>query len=110
GFNPAIAYQIHCSACHGEFLGGNGPISLWIYPIPKDLRNADFLRNYTRERVMNSIIHGVKGTPMPPWGEVAPGKATPKDEIPVLTKNEIHQLTEWIFSTLPGGTLMQQTQ
>ena len=22
GFNPALAYQIHCAQCHGEFLGG----------------------------------------------------------------------------------------
>ncbi len=110
GFNPAIAYQIHCSQCHGEFLGGNGPVSLWIYPIPKNLRNADFLRNYTRERVINSITHGVKGTPMPPWGEVAPGKESTRDGIPVLTKSEINQLTDWIFSTLPGKTIIQQSQ
>ena len=109
GFNPAIAYQIHCSQCHGEFLGGNGPVSVWIYPIPKNLRNAEFLRNYTRERVINSITHGVKGTPMPPWGEVAP-KPTTKDGLPVLTKQEIAQLTEWLFSTLPGGTIIQKTE
>lgn len=110
GFNPALAYQIFCSQCHGEYLGGNGPVSTWIYPIPKNLRNAEFLRNYTRERVINSITHGVKGTPMPPWGEVAPDKIHEKDNFPVLTKAEIHQLAEWIFSTLPGSTIIQQSE
>lgn len=109
GFNPALAYDIHCSQCHGEYLGGNGPVSQWIYPIPKNLRNAEFLRNYTRERVINSITHGVKGTPMPPWGEVA-SKLTTKDEMPVLSKDEILQLANWIFSTLPGGTIIQHPE
>ena len=110
GFNPAVAYQIHCSQCHGEYLGGNGPVSVWIYPIPKNLRNAEFLRQYTLQRVKDSITHGVKGTPMPPWGEVAPGKPTTKDGIPVLTKAEIDQLSEWIFSSLPGGTVIQHPE
>jgi mono/diheme cytochrome c family protein len=109
GFNPSLAFQTLCSQCHGEYLGGNGPVSIWIYPIPKNLRNAEFLRNYTKARVINSITHGVKGTPMPPWGEVAE-KPTNKDGIPVLTKVEIEQLAEWIFSTLPGSTVIQQPQ
>lgn len=107
GFNPAIAYQIHCSQCHGEFLGGNGPVSDWIYPIPKNLRSSEFLRNYTRDRVINSIIHGIKGTPMPPWGEVA-AKPTTSDGLPVLTRAEIEQLAEWLFSTLPGHTMFEK--
>lgn len=109
GFNPALAYQLYCSQCHGEFLGGNGPVSPWIYPIPKNLRNAEFLRNYTRERIVNSITHGVKGTPMPPWGEVAEGKAS-QGTGPVLNKAEINQLVDWLFSTLPGATILQHPE
>lgn len=109
GFNPELAFQMHCAQCHGEYLGGNGPVSVWIYPVPKNLRNAEFLRNYTRERVVNSIMHGVKGTPMPPWGEASP-KPTTQDGIPVLTQEEIKQLTEWLFSTIPGGTVIQGSQ
>lgn len=109
GFNPALAYEIHCSQCHGEFLGGDGPIAKWIYPIPKNLRNADFLRNLTKERVIFSITHGVKGTPMPPWGEVATDK--PKaDGIPILTKSEIAQLVDWLFANLPGGTVIRGSE
>ena len=37
GFDPAQAFQIHCSQCHGDHRQGNGPVSQWIYPIPKNL-------------------------------------------------------------------------
>jgi mono/diheme cytochrome c family protein len=110
GFNPAIAYQNYCSQCHGDYLGGNGPVTPWIYPIPKDLRNAEFLRNYTRERISDSIKHGIKGTPMPPWGEIQKEKSEFKDAKPVLTTFEIEQLTDWIFSTLPGSTIIPSSQ
>ena len=99
GFNPAEAYQIHCAQCHGEYLQGNGPVAEWIYPIPKNLRNADFLRNLTRERVITSIAHGVKGTPMPPWGE---------GDHPVLTPTQIQQLANWIFASLPGAEVIRK--
>jgi len=105
GFNPRIAYETLCLQCHGDYLQGNGPVAEWIYPIPKNLRNADFLRNYSKENVIAALTHGVKGTPMPPWGEIAPGKTS--DGIPVLTKNEIIQLTDWLFSSLPGSQVIR---
>jgi mono/diheme cytochrome c family protein len=107
GFDPATAYKIHCLQCHGEFLHGNGPVAEWLYPIPKNLRNADFLRNFTKENVINSIIHGVKGTPMPPWGEVAEGKLSTYFP-PVLLEGEIKQLVDWLFSSLLGGTVIKE--
>lgn len=110
GFNPAIAYQLYCSQCHGEYLGGNGPVAPWIYPVPKNLRNAEFLRNYTKERVRDSIIHGIRGTPMPPWGEIAPEKSSTSDGVSVLSRNEIDQLVDWLFSNLPGGTIIPHSQ
>lgn len=106
GFNPELAFQIHCAQCHGENRVGNGPVSEWIYPIPKNLRNADFLRNLTKEEAIHSITHGVHGTPMPPWGEVAADKIDAKG-IPVLTKQEIHTLVDWLYSSLPGGRVIQ---
>lgn len=106
GFNAPAVYQALCSQCHGEHLQGNGPVAEWIYPIPKNLRNAQFLRNLTKEQAIQSITHGVKGTPMPPWGE------TPKDKItydgkPVLTDKEIRQLVDWMFSGLSGETMFK---
>lgn len=109
GFNPQLVYETLCLQCHGDHLQGNGPISEWIYPIPKNLRNADFLRNYSKENVIAALTHGVKGTPMPPWGEVATDKTT-ADGIPVLTKNEILQMTEWLFSSLPGGQVIRSSE
>lgn len=109
GFNPAKAYEIYCSQCHGDFLNGNGPVALWTYPIPKNLRNGEFLRNLTRERVIDSIKHGVLGTPMPPWGEVAADKPDLQG-IPVLTDNEIEKMTDWLFSTLPGGAVIPNSE
>lgn len=106
GFNSAQAFELFCAQCHGNFLQGNGPVSEWIYPIPKNLRNADFLRNLTKERVVYSLIHGVKGTPMPPWGEVGGNKSL-MEGIPVLSESEAHQLADWIFSSLPGGTVIR---
>lgn len=107
GFNPQLAFEIHCSQCHGEFLTGNGPVAEWIYPIPKNLRNADFLRNLTKERVIQSITHGVKGTPMPPWGEAISDKPA-VEGIPVLKANEIARLADWLFSELPGEKVIRQ--
>jgi mono/diheme cytochrome c family protein len=109
GFQPDTAFQLLCSQCHGEYLLGNGSVATWIYPIPKNLRNAEFLRNLTRENVIDSIKHGVKGTPMPPWGET-PQPKPDYDGIPVLTHDEILKLVDWLYSSLPGGTIIRSTQ
>jgi len=106
GFSPENAFQTLCSQCHGVQMQGNGPVSEWIYPIPKNLRNPSFLRNLSKPQAQNSIIHGVKGTPMPPWGEVGEGKSGP----PVLSEEEAALLTDWIFSQLPGGALFRENQ
>lgn len=108
GFNPEQAFEIHCAQCHGEHLHGNGPVATWIYPIPKNLHNADFLRNLTRENAIDSITHGIKGTPMPPWGEVAEKPET--HGIAVLNKNEISKLVDWLFSSLPGSSVVRPSE
>lgn len=105
GFKPEVAFEMYCSQCHGEQLQGNGPVAEWIYPIPKNLRRADFLRNLTRERAIESITHGVKGTPMPPWGELGADKPFP-NKTSVFNAEEIRQLVDWIFSSLPGGAVI----
>lgn len=103
GFSPEQAFSIHCANCHGKYLHGNGPTAEWIYPIPKNLRNAYFLRNLTEEKAINSIVHGVKGGPMPPWGEVPEGK----EGAPVLTEQETKELVQWLFTSLPGSHVIQ---
>ncbi len=108
GFDPEHAYDQHCASCHGQFFHGNGPIARWIYPIPKNLRNPTFMRNLTRERVTHSITHGVKGTPMPPWGEDA--VASGAEAKPILSSNEIDQLVDWLFLALPGGRVIESDE
>lgn len=114
GFDPHEAFERHCAQCHGIDHSGNGPVSQWVYPIPKNLHNPDFLRNLTKERAIYSIHHGVKGTPMPPWGEIGSNKPVEiKSEIdssPVLTEAEISYLVDWLFSTLPGGEVIEQSK
>ncbi|MBB64394.1 MAG: hypothetical protein CMO81_04965 [Waddliaceae bacterium] len=101
GFYPEEAYIELCASCHGQHFHGNGPIAEWIYPVPKNLRNATFLRNLTREKAIESIVHGVRGGPMPPWGETHVGGS------PVLTQNEIEQLVDWLYTSLPGGRVIE---
>lgn len=114
GFNPEETYAMLCAQCHGIGLVGNGVIAEWIYPIPKNLHDAEFLRNLTKERVIYSISHGVKGTPMPPWAEFSSNK--PMDvkkvshETAVLNEDEIHYLVNWLFSSLPGGEIIRSEQ
>ncbi len=114
GFDPQEAYEIHCAQCHGIGHQGYGVISEWIYPIPKNLKNPDFLRNLTKEEAIRSITNGVRGTPMPPWGEVAKDKSTNLQEeignTPVLTASEINYLVDWIYSSLPGGEVIRETE
>ncbi len=113
GFDPQEAFDTHCAQCHGISFHGNGVIAQWLYPLPKNLRSPDFLRNLTKEQVILSIMHGVKGTPMPPWGEVAVDKPDEIQKIapriPVLTESEVHYLVDWMFSSLPGGEVIKGT-
>jgi mono/diheme cytochrome c family protein len=111
GFSAEEAYDLHCAQCHGLSKDGTGPVSEWIYPIPKSLRSPEFLRNLTKERALFSILHGVPGTPMPPWGEVAQDKPASlhRDlgKTPVLTEKEAGILVDWLFSSLPGGEVLR---
>lgn len=105
GFNPEMAFGLHCANCHGEYAQGNGPTAEWIYPIPKNLHNATFLRNLTKERAVESIMYGVLGGPMPPWG-VAPQKPDIKTQHPVLTEAEARELVDWLYLALPGANVL----
>ncbi len=105
GFDPESAFQTLCAQCHGPELKGNGPVSEWIYPVPKSLANPVFLRNLTRERAVHSIVHGIYGTPMPPWGETPHDKDF-KNDTPVLTEDEAVELVNWIYRDLIGERIM----
>lgn len=114
GFDPAETYEMLCSQCHGVGMAGNGVIAEWIYPIPKNLHNPEFLRNLTKEQAQESIKHGVKGTPMSPWGEVATDKGSDIEKIsrntPVLKESEIKLLVDWFFTGLSGGEIFKKAE
>jgi len=105
GFNPELAYTAYCAQCHGDHRYGNGPVAEWIYPVPKNLLNFEFMRSLTKERAFESIKHGVKGTPMPPWGEYKGGSADGHE--PVMSDEMISRLVDWLFASLPGATVIR---
>jgi mono/diheme cytochrome c family protein len=54
----------YCSGCHGRRADGRGPQSLNLIPRPQNLRNAQFVKYLTDERLYTSISGGVRGTAM----------------------------------------------
>lgn len=54
----------YCSGCHGRRGDGRGPQSLNLKPKPQNLRNAQFVKYLTDERLYSSISGGVRGTSM----------------------------------------------
>jgi mono/diheme cytochrome c family protein len=57
----------YCSGCHGRRADGRGPESLNLDPKPQNLRNAQFVKHLSDERMYASISGGVRGTAMPAW-------------------------------------------
>ncbi len=59
----AIFFE-YCSGCHGRRADGRGLQSLNLNPKPQNLRNAQFVKYLTDERLYTSISGGVRGTAM----------------------------------------------
>jgi|GEM_PF-3526126 len=57
----------YCSGCHGRRGDGRGPESLNLDPRPQNLRNAQFVKHLSDERLYTSVSGGVRGTAMPAW-------------------------------------------
>ena len=57
----------YCAGCHGRRADGRGPESLNLDPKPQNLRNAQFVKHLSDERLYTSISGGVRGTAMPAW-------------------------------------------
>jgi mono/diheme cytochrome c family protein len=62
-----VVFFDYCSGCHGRRADGRGPQSLNLIPRPQNLRNAQFVKYLTDERIYTSISGGVRGTGMPAW-------------------------------------------
>ena len=73
-----------------------------------NLKNPTFLRNLTKAQAKESILHGVQGTPMPPWGKSAlTGK---EGSLPVLSEDEVERLVNWLFNALPGSETYKENE
>jgi mono/diheme cytochrome c family protein len=62
------AFQKYCTSCHGKLANGKGPNAYDLeHPLPRNLLNKEFLNQSTMndERLYQSILLGVPGTPMP---------------------------------------------
>lgn len=68
--DPKEQYALLCARCHGETGNGQGPIYTYLDPRPRDLTKAAFMKSKTRERLVASVMNGVAGTSMAPWGRV----------------------------------------
>ena len=62
------AFQRFCTSCHGKLANGKGPNAYDLeHPLPRNLINKEFMNqaSVSDERLYESIILGVAGTPMP---------------------------------------------
>ncbi len=62
------SFQKFCTSCHGKLANGKGPNAYDLeHPLPRNLLNKEFLNQVTvdDERLYQSILLGVAGTPMP---------------------------------------------
>ncbi|SCA58750.1 hypothetical protein AB751O23_AN_00050 [Chlamydiales bacterium SCGC AB-751-O23] len=105
GFSPKEAFALHCASCHGDEKKGDGIVGEMLYPIPKNLTSAAFLRNLTKERAVDSIIHGVAGTPMAPWGTSSLDGAKG-----VLSEDQAKSIVDWLYLNLPGEDFISGKQ
>ncbi len=69
-----VAFQKNCTSCHGKLANGKGPNAYLLeHPLPRDLLNKAFMNqpDVTDERLYQSILLGVAGTPMPAWDKLS---------------------------------------
>ena len=58
----------HCSGCHGSGGAGNGPAAAYLAPKPANFTSAEFMSTASDGRLYYSILRGVPGTAMHPFG------------------------------------------
>lgn len=63
----ALVFQRECSGCHGPAGKGDGPAAANLFIAPRDLATA----RYAEAAVTRALWHGVPGTAMPSFQELA---------------------------------------
>jgi mono/diheme cytochrome c family protein len=80
----ALLYAENCVACHGANGGGDGPRAYFIFPKPRNFRDAATRQYLDQRNLYNGIKFGVVGKEMPAWGKV-------------LSDSQVADLTEYVY-------------
>lgn len=88
--DPAREFAALCSRCHGEKGDAGGLIAAYLDPRPRDLTKGAFMRSKSVDRLTASVMGGVPGTSMAPWGTV-------------LGPERSRRLVEWVLAELTKG-------
>jgi mono/diheme cytochrome c family protein len=77
----AELYRRECLQCHGVEGGGDGPMSFYLVPKPRDFRNGIFkytaLKDQSRPRredLVHTLDEGIPGTSMPNYQRLSPAQ------------------------------------
>jgi mono/diheme cytochrome c family protein len=72
-------FKAYCLPCHGEFGNGNGPLSVFLFPKPRDFTSGEFKFKSTPSNELPSdadlfrtISNGLNGTAMPSFQFLSP--------------------------------------
>lgn len=67
-------YVMNCASCHGVEADGTGPASDFLWPLPRDHRDAAYMLSRSDEQLFKAVAHGGRGVSrsylMPPWNDV----------------------------------------
>ena len=92
GISGQRIYKDHCAVCHGD----KGNSAMWtqsgLNPPPKDFTASDLYKQMPRDRMINSVTHGIPSTAMQSFEKR-------------LSENEIEDVVDYIrleFMFIPG--------
>ncbi len=67
-------YAMHCASCHGMKADGTGPAADYLWPLPRDHRDAAYMLSRSDDQLFKAVAHGGRGVSrsylMPPWNDV----------------------------------------
>ena len=62
-------YAAHCASCHGATGGGDGPLAASLSVQPPALRDLAIQGRFSDDELIELILHGRPGTPMPGFAQ-----------------------------------------
>lgn len=90
GSDPKHLYMHLCQRCHAAAGDGKGLIHENLANFPRAFaNNGEFFRSVSDQRIMRSLVEGVAGTSMPPYGKL-------------LAETQRQALLDLVFSAFVG--------